>query len=111
MNFYLQCIRYRFSSRAVPPQPPLTQPTQSTQQSCKQAATSVVLSFGLGSGGGVAAGGAAGQLLYNARKEWMAALMGGSALLGTLPLYWLVNADLGAAGLGATCVMASLAGR
>uniref|UniRef100_A0A383W382 Major facilitator superfamily (MFS) profile domain-containing protein n=1 Tax=Tetradesmus obliquus TaxID=3088 RepID=A0A383W382_TETOB len=73
-------------------------------------ATVVILMFGLGGGVGVLAGGAAGQLLYNWRKEAMAVLTGVSVLAGVGPVYFLVNADLMAAGYASALLMSALAG-
>lgn len=47
---------------------------------------------------------------YNWRKEYMPVLCGICALAVPGPLYYIINADLQAAGLGATLAMAALAG-
>ncbi|KAI8473562.1 MAG: major facilitator superfamily domain-containing protein, partial [Monoraphidium minutum] len=75
-----------------------------------QVATVVLLLFGIGGGVGIIAGGAAGQLLYNWRKEWMVVLSAVCIMAGVGPVYFLINADLKAAGLPATLAMAALAG-
>ncbi|KAG2422826.1 hypothetical protein HXX76_015768 [Chlamydomonas incerta] len=75
-----------------------------------QAATLVLLLFGAGGAVGVILGGALGQWLYNKRKEYQALLAGGCVLLGIAPLYVLINADLQAMGLGATCVLSAIGG-
>ncbi|GBF91667.1 MFS transporter [Raphidocelis subcapitata] len=73
-------------------------------------ATVIIIVFNLGGGVGLVAGGAAGQLLYNRRKELMPLLCGLASICTTGPMYYLVNADIKAAGLGPTLAMAALAG-
>lgn len=73
-------------------------------------ATVIIIVFNLGGGVGLVAGGTAGQLLYNRRKELMPLLCGLASIATTGPMYYLVNADIKAAGLGPTLGMAALAG-
>jgi hypothetical protein len=73
-------------------------------------ATVILLLFGIGSAIGIIGGGALGQLVYNRRKEWMPVLAGLCVMAGIGPLYFLVNADLQVAGLGAAMAMSALAG-
>jgi hypothetical protein len=59
---------------------------------------------------GTAAGGALGQWLYNKRKEYMPLLMGVSVLLGSIPVYFIVNADIAVVGVGFVAAMSTIAG-
>ena len=65
--------------------------------------------LGLGGAVGVVGGGILGQALYNRRKWSMSVFIGGCTVLGVLPLYYIVNADVKASP-GLTVVMALLAG-
>ena len=69
----------------------------------------VLLVLGLGGAVGVVGGGALGQALYNRRKWSMSVFIGGCTVLGVLPLYYIVNADVKASP-ALTVVMALLAG-
>lgn len=57
-------------------------------------ATTVLLVLGIGGGVGVVGGGAMGQWLYNRHKWSMPLFIGGCTILGTAPLWFLVNADV-----------------
>ena len=72
--------------------------------------TLIIVIFNVGGGFGLVSGGAVGQLLYNWKKEWMVAFCGVCTLLSPGPMYYIINTDLKAAGMGATLVMAFLAG-
>ncbi|KAL4426059.1 hypothetical protein ABPG77_007855 [Micractinium sp. CCAP 211/92] len=59
-----------------------------------QGATAVLLFLGLGGAVGVVGGGVVGQWLYNRRKWAMSLFIGGCTVAGTLPMFFLVNADV-----------------
>ncbi|KAK9830293.1 hypothetical protein WJX72_010834 [[Myrmecia] bisecta] len=63
-------------------------------------ATFVLTIWGAGGGAGVVGGGAFGQLLHNWNPPYMPVFVGSCVALGTLPMYWLINADLLAQPLG-----------
>ncbi|PRW58958.1 MFS family transporter: sugar [Chlorella sorokiniana] len=61
-----------------------------------QTATLVLLILGIGGAVGVLGGGWVGQWCYNRRKWSMPVFIGVCTVLGTLPMLWLVNADVAA---------------
>lgn len=74
-----------------------------------QGATAVLLFLGVGGAVGVVGGGIVGQWLYNRRKWSMSVFIGGCTVAGTLPMFFLVNADV-ASMVPLTIVCALLAG-
>ena len=72
-------------------------------------ATVVVLAVGIGGGIGVIGGGVLGQWLYNRHKWSMPVFIGICTILGTLPMWFLVNADV-ASMLGISYFMAVVTG-
>ena len=66
----------------------------------------MVLAVGVGGAAGVILGGMAGQWLYNRRKASMPVFIGVCTILGTVPLWYLVNAEIqGATGLAFTMAL------
>ncbi|KAK9832459.1 hypothetical protein WJX74_010797 [Apatococcus lobatus] len=57
-------------------------------------ATWVILLWGLGGGIGVMGGGALGQVLYNRSQPAMPIFIGCCTMLGSLPMWWLINVRL-----------------
>jgi predicted MFS family arabinose efflux permease len=74
-----------------------------------QQSTFVLLVLGVGGGIGVVGGGWLGQWLYNRWKWSMSLFIGSATVVGTLPLAYLVNADV-AAHPPLTLFMALMAG-
>ncbi|RMZ55585.1 hypothetical protein APUTEX25_000168 [Auxenochlorella protothecoides] len=60
-----------------------------------QAATTVLLCIGIGGALGVLGGGLLGQWIYNRRKAAMPVFIGLSTMLGTLPMWYVLNGDVG----------------
>ena len=54
----------------------------------------VILLWGLGGGIGVMGGGALGQVLYNRSQPAMPIFIGCCTMLGSLPMWWLINVRL-----------------
>lgn len=57
-------------------------------------ATSLVLCIGIGGALGVIGGGVLGQYLYNNRPKYMPVFIGTMTIIGTLPMWYLVKADI-----------------
>lgn len=57
-------------------------------------ATSLVLCIGIGGALGVLGGGVLGQSLYNNRPKYMPLFIGTMTIIGTLPMWYLVKADI-----------------
>jgi predicted MFS family arabinose efflux permease len=72
-------------------------------------ATTVVLAIGIGGGVGVIGGGIIGQKLYNTEKWTMPVFIGICTVIGTVPMWFIVNADV-VSMLGTTFFMAVLTG-
>ncbi|CAG9464093.1 unnamed protein product [Pedinophyceae sp. YPF-701] len=78
-----------------------------------QQATIVLLTFGVGGACGMLLGGVGGRAAYCRRKELLPAMMGLSAMCGTLPVLCLINGDLGGAAVwrvGLAAVAGAVAG-
>lgn len=58
-------------------------------------ATTIILAIGIGGSVGVIGGGILGQHLYNTKRKWsMPLLIGSCTIVGSFPLWYLVNADV-----------------
>lgn len=56
-------------------------------------ATSIIATFGIGAAVGSIGGGFLGQIVYRWKKSYLPVLMGTCTVLGTVPMYFLINAE------------------